>query len=305
MTLNDSHCHFLSARFYETLGRERHGAERVASADQIAIELGWEPPGTPESLADRWVTELDRHHVARAALIASVGGDESSVATAVHRHPDRFVGFFVLNPAAPAAAEAARSAFGELGLRCACLFPAMHRYRFDDKRVAGVFEAAAANRGAIFAHCGYLSIEARAKLGLPSAFDLRCGDPLALAVTAAKFPHVPVIVPSFGAGFLREALMAAESCPNIHFDTSSSNSWIKYFPGLTLAEVFRRVLAILGPDRLLFGTDSSNFPRGWRRVIHGAQQTALDELGVEPVVVGKIFGGNFDTLFPVEARRKA
>ena len=87
--------------------------------------------------------------------------------------------------------------------------------------------------------------------------------------------------------------------PNIHFDTSSSNSWIKYFPGLTLAEVFHRALAVVGPERLVFGTDSSSFPRGWRRVIHGAQQTILDELGVEPVVVEQIFGGNFNRLFPV------
>jgi len=299
MTLNDSHCHFLSARFYETLGRERHGAGSTVTADRIATELGWEPPGTPEALADRWAAELDRHHVTRAALIASVGGHESSVAAAVRRHPARFVGFFVLNPAASGATEVAQRAFGELGLRCACLFPAMHRYRLDDERVSSLFEVAASHRAVIFAHCGYLSIEARTKLGLPATFDLRCGDPLALAVTAARFPNVPVVMPSFGAGFLREALMAAESCRTIHFDTSSSNGWIKYFPGLTLAEVFRRALAIAGPDRLLFGTDSSYFPRGWRRVIHGAQQTVLDELGVEPEVVGKIFGGNFARLFPV------
>ncbi|HEY7286523.1 MAG TPA: amidohydrolase family protein [Vicinamibacterales bacterium] len=299
MTLNDSHCHFLSERFYETLGRERHGTGSTLTADRIATELGWEPPGTPEALADRWAAELDRHRVTRAALIASVGGDESSVAAAVRRHPTRFVGFFVLNPTAAGAAAVAERAFGELGLRCACLFPAMHRYRLDDEHVAGVFEAAAAHGAVVFAHCGYLSIEARTKLGLPSAFDLRCGDPLALAITAARFPRVPVIVPSFGAGFLREALMAAEACPSIHFDTSSSNGWIKYFPGLTLVEVFRRTLAIAGSDRLLFGTDSSYFPRGWRRVIHGAQQTVLDELGVEQDVVAKIFGGNFDKLFPV------
>ena len=297
MTLNDSHCHFLSSRFYETLGRERHGADSAVTADAIAGELGWEPPGTPDALADRWVAELDRQRLSRVALIASVAGDEGSVATAVRRHPDRFVGFFAMNPVAPCAADGVRRAFGELGLRCACLFPAMHRYQLDDERVAAVFEAAAAHGAAVFAHCGYLSIEMRVKLGLPSAFDLRCGNPLALAVTAARFPDVPVIVPHFGAGFLREALMAAEACPNIHFDTSSSNCWIRYFPGLALADVFRRALAIAGPDRIIFGSDSSHFPRGWRRVIHGAQQTILNELGVEQDVVEKIFGGNFDRLF--------
>jgi predicted TIM-barrel fold metal-dependent hydrolase len=236
--------------------------------------------------------------VSRAALIASVPGDEDSVAAAVRRQPDRFVGFFMLNAAAPDAPDRARRAFTELGLRCACLFPAMHKYRLDEEGVGRVFEVAAESGGAIFAHCGYLSIEARAKLGLRHVLDLRLGDPLALAATAVRFPTVPVIVPHFGAGFFREALMAADACPTIHFDTSSSNSWVRFVPGLTLNEVFRRALASAGPDRLVFGTDSSYFPRGWRRVIHGAQRTILDEIGAEPEVVAKVFGGNFDRIFP-------
>jgi hypothetical protein len=73
---------------------------------------------------------------------------------------------------------------------------------------------------------------------------------------------------------------------------------VKYVPGLTLVEVFRRALAVVGPDRLIFGTDSSYFPRGWHRVIYGAQRTALDELGLESAVVEQIFGGNFERVFP-------
>jgi predicted TIM-barrel fold metal-dependent hydrolase len=88
-------------------------------------------------------------------------------------------------------------------------------------------------------------------------------------------------------------------CPNIYLDTSSSNGWVKYVPGLTLAEVFRRALTVLGPGRLVFGTDSSFFPRGWRRVICGAQKTALDELGVEADACQRIFSGNFDRIFGV------
>jgi len=296
--LHDTHCHFLSSRFYEALGREKYGAQDGPPSDRIATELGWEAPGPPDRLAGRWVAELDRNDVSRAALIASVPGDEESVATAVRNQPARFVGFFMLNAAAPDAADRARRAFTDLGLRCACLFPAMHRYRLDDERVVKVFDMAAAHRGVIFAHCGYLSIEARAKLGLPNVLDLRFGDPLALAATAVRFPNVPVIVPHFGAGFFREALMAAEACPNLHLDTSSSNSWVKFVPGLTLTEVFRRALAVAGPSRLIFGTDSSYFPRGWRRVIYGAQRTILDEIGAEPDTVEKIFGGNFDRIFP-------
>jgi predicted TIM-barrel fold metal-dependent hydrolase len=297
MTLHDTHCHFLSSRFYEALGREKYGLQAGVTSAQIAGEAGWEAPGSPDALADRWAAELDRNEVSRAALIASVPGDEDSVAAAVRRQPTRFVGFFMLNASAADAPERARRAFSELGLRCACLFPAMHRYRLDDERVVRVFEAAAAHGGVIFAHCGYLSIEARAKLGLPNVLDLRFGDPLALAATAVRFPKMPVIVPHFGAGFFREALMAADACPNLYLDTSSSNSWVRFVPGLTLTEVFRRALAVAGPDRLIFGTDSSYFPRGWRRVIHGAQRTILDEIGAERHVVEKIFGGNFDRIF--------
>jgi uncharacterized protein len=301
MVLHDAHCHFFSARFFEALGRERK-PDGPPDAVAVAGELGWEAPGGADALADRWVAELDRHHVTRAALMASVPGDEDSVATAVARFPDRFVGYFVVNPTAPDAADRAARAFSQQGLRCACLFPAMHRYQLTDDRVATIFETAAANGGAMFVHCGYLSIEARAKLSLPSRFDLRFGDPLAVAAMAVQFPGVPVVIPHFGAGFFREALMAADICPSIHLDTSSSNGWLKYTPGLTLAEVFRRALAIAGPRRLLFGTDSSYFPRGWRKVIYGAQMTALDEIGVEAEASAAILGGNFDRIFAPRQR---
>ena len=294
--MHDSHCHFLSESFFAALARE---AQRGPQPDgnEIARELGWDPPGSPDVLAERWVQELDRNKVSRAALIASVPGDEDAVAVAVKRYPDRFVGFFVLNAAAPDAENRARRAFGELGLRAACLFAAMHRYRLDDPRVAAIFEIAAAHQGAIFAHCGYLSIEARTRLRLSGGFHLQYGDPLALAATALRFPTVPVIVPHFGGGFFREALMAADCCATIHFDTSSSNGWVKYIPGLTLADVFRQALIVAGADRLIFGTDSSFFPRGWRRVICGSQRAALEEIGAEPETVNKIFQGNFERLF--------
>jgi uncharacterized protein len=243
------------------------------------------------------VTELNRAGVSRAALIASIPGDEDSVAAAVAAHADRFVGFFVVNPVAQDGLDHAQRAFAGLGMRAACLFPALHRYRLDDERVRRLFDLAARHRGAIFAHCGLLSIEARVRLGLPTSLDLRCGDPLALASVACAYPNVPVIVPHFGGGFFREALMAADACPSIHFDTSSSNGWIKFVPDLTLADVFRRALVVAGPDRLIFGSDSSFFPRGWRKVIHGAQRAILEELGTEPETCEKIFSGNFERLF--------
>lgn len=187
-------------------------------------------------------------------------------------------------------------------LKGICLFPAMHGFRFDDERVVQVFETAAEHGAVVFGHCGVLTVGVRAKLGLASPFDLRLGDPLALAATAVRFPSVPVIVPHFGAGLFREALMAADQCPNIHLDTSGSNGWMKYHQGLTLDAVFRQALAVAGADRILFGTDSSFFPRGWQKPVFEAQQAALASVGASEADCAKVFGENFDRLFPVGDR---
>ena len=295
--LCDAHCHFFSSRFLEILTKDRTDLPGTDRGRAAADLLGWDPPGSAEELADRWSVELDRNDVSRCALIASVPGDEESVATAVARHPRRFVGFFMLNPAAPDAGDRLARAFGEHKLRAAALFPAMHRYRLDDDAVAKVFDAAAKHRAAVFVHCGMLSVGVRKKLGLPSPFDLRLGDPLAVAALALRYPNVPVIIPHFGAGFLREALMAVDHAANVYLDTSSSNNWMKYHPGLTLESVFRQALAVAGPDRLLFGTDSSFYPRGWQKPVYDAQVAALGKSGAGESDRAKVLGANFERLF--------
>ena len=297
--LNDCHCHFFSNQFFSTLSRQRGRGDTV---EQLCRELQWDDPGTPDALAERWIHEMDTHGVGRAALIASVPGDEASVAAAVARHPDRIVGFFMVDPSADDAVSRTRDAIETQGLRGLCLFPAMHHVPLHDSRVQQVVDVAAAHPGtAVFVHCGVLSVGVRRKLGLPSKFDLRLGDPLAVAKLAMAYPNLPFIVPHFGAGMLREALMAADACPNVHLDTSSSNSWIRYTPGLTLESVFKAAVSVVGARRLLFGTDSSFFPRGWQRGVYDTQKTAVASLGLPASDEAMIFGGNFDRIFPSNA----
>jgi predicted TIM-barrel fold metal-dependent hydrolase len=296
----DAHVHFFSPAFFRQLG---------ASAEAIT-GLGWDDPISPESLADRWVTELDRHAVARASLIASSPADAASVAIALARHPTRFVGFFMVDPTQDGALSYLSNAF-EKGLRTVCLFPAMHHYALQDPRVSSLFEVVASwpaaharqSRPAVFVHCGELSIGVRKKLGLPSPFDLTRGNPLHLVDLANRHSQVPMIIPHFGAGRLDEALTLAAEAGNVYLDTSSSNSWMERMPApLSLTRVFDRALSTLGPTRLLFGTDSSFFPRGWHRAVFDAQSRALDELAVDAESRNLIFGGNFARLFPEAGR---
>jgi len=296
--MNDCHIHFFSDQFFEALGRQRAPTSPQSAADIVAT-LGWDPPGSAEDLADRWIKELDRAGVARTALIASVPGDETSVARAVARHPSRIVGFFMVDPTAPDAPARTEQALHRLGLRAVCLFPAMQRYSLHDTRVKEIVQLAAAHAGtAVFVHCGALSVGVRKKLGLPSRFDVRYGNPLDLHALAADHPGVPFIIPHFGAGLFREALLVADLSANVYLDTSSTNRWMAYHPGLTLPAVFGQALEVAGADRLLFGTDSSFFPRGWNRAVYDAQVSALDAAGVDEGVRHRIFTDNFDRLFP-------
>jgi len=280
----DAHVHFFSHEFFRSLvGQE---SEMPATAAKV----GWTLPGVdPNGLAETWTLELNRHGVAKAALIASVPGDERSVLAAQAAYPDRFHAYAMLNPTAENATVAP-------GLKAICLFPAMHRYSMHDPRVDAVIQQAAAQRMAVFVHCGVLTVGIRKRLGLPSPFDMRFSNPLDLHAIALRYPRTPFLVPHFGAGHLREALMLADLCPNVYLDTSSSNSWMRY-EALDLKAVFRRALDVAGAGRLLFGTDSSFFPRGWVADVYQTQARALEEVGISAPDARRIFGENLQRLF--------
>jgi hypothetical protein len=292
LAVSDAHIHFFSHRFYSALAKQR-GLEH---AEDLGPLLAWEiPPPDPRAPADEWAAELNRHGVNRACLIASVPGDEQSVAQAVAAHADRFFGYFMLDPLQPDARERVAAAAENPNLHCICLFPAMHRYSVTDPRLVPLFEIASESHLTVFVHCGALSVGVRNKLELPCPFDLRFSNPLDLHPVALRFPHVRFLIPHFGAGLFREALMAADLCPNVWLDTSSTNHWMMY-EGLDLRTVFRRCLDLLGPDRLLFGTDSSFFPRGWHHAVFEQQTTALYELGLNAQQAEQILTRNLERL---------
>jgi predicted TIM-barrel fold metal-dependent hydrolase len=291
LPVSDAHVHFLSPRFYDTLAAQKN-ASIAADLSSLGIEAP-DPNGGPQALASRWVAELDKHGVQSATLIASIPGDESSVLAALQLHPDRFFGYFLVDPTQPDSASRVTSAL-DAGMRGVCFFPAMHRYAIYDDKVAQILEAVGKRPGvAIFVHCGVLSVGIRQKLGLPSRFDMRFSNPVDLHGVALRFPHLNFVIPHFGAGYFREALMVADLCPNVYFDTSSSNDWVKYeTPNFSLRDAFRRSLDVIGARRLLFGTDSSFFPRGWMKSIFDFQSNLLFELGIGARDAELIFGAN-------------
>src|SRR6478672_10408180 len=121
LPVSDSHVHFFSHRFFTLLAAQRAGL----TLDAMEATLGWHlPPSDPAAFARLWIDELDRHGVDKAALIASLPGDEDSVAAALAAFPSRFYGYFMVNPLAPDVVPRVQGAL-DRGLHAVCLFPAM------------------------------------------------------------------------------------------------------------------------------------------------------------------------------------
>ncbi|HEX4278523.1 MAG TPA: amidohydrolase family protein [Bryobacteraceae bacterium] len=294
--VSDAHVHFFSPPFFHSLAEQKGGGE--AGSNTVRSMLQWDVPATSEDLADRWIEELDRNQVTSAVVVGSIPGDVESVGIAVERYPDRLHSVVMLNPLSHGADTRCSNALGEGFINGVFLFPAMHRFSMQDPKVHSLLSIVAGYPGAVvYVHCGMLSVGFRKKLGLQSPFDMRYSNPIDLHSVALALPNLPFVIPHFGAGYLREALMLADLCPNIYFDTSSSNSWMRCDPsGTDLAGVFRATLNVVGPRRLLFGTDSSWFPRGWLRGIFDTQVRAMADAGVDAVAAQAILGGNLRML---------
>jgi predicted TIM-barrel fold metal-dependent hydrolase len=298
MRVLDAHTHFFSRDFFGILAKEAAAAPGRSDPDDLLADLsrrtGIElPDPDPRKHAERWLAELDRHGVEAALSFASLPGEEDAVRAATAASRGRLIPSLVVDPTTPAGIEKGIASLSGGGFRGILLFPAIHRFDPAAPAIDPLFRAAAAARALVTVHCGLLEIKVRDLLGMRPAYDIRFASPLAVSAAAERHRDVAFIIPHFGAGFFRETLIAGSQSANVHVDTSSSNSWIRAEPGgLTLEAVFRKTLDVFGPRRILFGTDSSTFPRGWRSPVLDQALAALAAIGASEEERSRILGEN-------------
>ncbi len=291
----DAHTHFFSRPFFETMAAMSPHAgsvdEKLAS---VAARTGMELPSADVAAhLARWVQAFDEAGVDHAVSFASLPEEAATVAEAVRLAEGRLTGYGLVNPGAEGAAAFTRKLFEEYGFKGVLLFPAMHHVHPRDAAARAIFDVVAAHGGVVVVHCGILQVKLRDLLGLPRPYDLSYADPLGVVPAANAYPQIHFVIPHFGAGFFRECLMAGAQCENVYVDTSSSNAWMRTQPEqLDLAMVFRRTIEVFGPERILFGTDSSTLPRAWRRDLFTLQELALEEAGASETARHAILGGN-------------
>jgi predicted TIM-barrel fold metal-dependent hydrolase len=118
-------------------------------------------------------------------------------------------------------------------------------------------------------------------------------NPLTLWEPAKMFPRLEFIIPHFGSGYLKELLQLCWSCPNVLIDTSGSNQWMRWMPyELDLVGLFRKAIETVGPDRIIFATDSSYFPRGFSEPYLREQLMACKTACIGENNIEKIFYSN-------------
>ena len=297
--LIDFHTHFFSRSFFEAMAGAVPGADSVDERlARVSEATGLELPSRDLAVhLSRWLDAFETAGVDHAVTFASLPEEIPSVTEAARAAGGRLSPFALVNPRAPAAAADVRRLLADDGYRGLLLFPAMLHFDMRGPEVRAVLDVANEFGAIVVVHCGMLQVKLRDLLGLPRPYDLSFANPLDVLPAANACRDVRFVIPHFGAGFLRETLMLGAQCENAFVDTSSSNAWMAtQASALTLRDVFDRALGVFGPERVLFGTDSCTFPRGWRADIHDAQRSALAELGASAETQALVFGGNASRL---------
>ena len=247
------------------------------------------PDMTPEQTACWYVERLHSADVAKALVVAVMPDTQWTrdflVAAKGHVHA-----LCNVDPRDPGAPDllAREMAAGFKGVK---LLPVNRCYHLSDPACRPFFEAANELRANLIIHYG---------VTVDPTGDLRYADPIDLSPVARDFPDLTFVIAHFGAGWLDSVLRLTYQCKNVCVDSSGTNNWMDYYvPKMTLAEVYERCLTALGPERVLFGTDSGT-TAPYRTWIRKMQQRTLEELGLSAEDRDLILRGNAVRIFGLD-----
>ena len=244
-----------------------------------------------EVMIERWFAEVEHYGLRAINFVTGQGNDK--LASIVAKHPEKFMGF-AHHRLEPGCHVELKRAVNELGLKGYKLIGPRTDYPFELPELRPVWEFCAEKTLPVLIHFGWLGRGG----GIVSHPRL---NPLSLFEVARDFPEIPFIIPHFGVNHWPDVLALCWSLPNIYVDTSGSNQWMKWMPyPLTLEDLFRKAYENIGPERIIFGTDSSYFPRGFSVRYLQDQLRACYSLNFKDEDIRKIFGNNAARLLKLE-----
>jgi uncharacterized protein len=224
---------------------------------------------TPEPTVDSMLRVMDRCGVRMAVVSATRAistealAGNAEVVQMVRRHPGRFAGYAVFNPHEPASLADVERTLDEPGIVGIKIHPDVQAYAVDGPLYAPIWPLAARRGVPVLTH---------------TFADSPYSDPLRFDSIAAEWPEVVILLGHSGVtgeGH-RRAMKVASAHPNLYLELCGS---------LTTGHWIRQMVATLGPERVLYGSD---FPFIELRYALGRVVFA----GLPPEELALVLGGN-------------
>jgi len=289
----DTHVHLFSLPLLKEMAERPETPKRFKQAlkeGKWGRRANESLPDMPaDEMATWYVDRLASANVAKA-LIVSVMPDSQFMRDFIREangHVHALCNVDPRDPGSPALLEREMAA----GFRGVKLYPVNRCFKLSDPKCRPFFEKANELGANIIIHYG---------VTVDPTGDLNFADPLDLSPVSRDFPDLKFVIAHFGAGWLDSVLRLAYQCKNVCVDTSGTNNWMDYYvPKMTLPEVFERAIMALGPDRVLFGTDSGT-TAPYRHWIRFMQQRVLEEMGLSDGDRDLILRGNASRIFRLD-----
>ncbi|TSA20829.1 hypothetical protein D4R75_07055 [bacterium] len=291
----DAHVHFYSNAYFRFLVRQKTNRLDInAELKNLATKGRIEIPGEdPVILAKRWIEIIDKWKIERMILFSSIPGDEDSVVKAVQAFPTRFAGIFTVDPNSNLLMPNAEKRLKQDKLRGILLCPSVYHISVNDSWLDPLYQLCQEAKAIVFTQFGKVTIKPREYAGMQSYVNDDFSNPKDLIPVAKKYPAIRFVIPHFGGSRFEETLEVGKECPNVYVDTAGSNSWMADHPSKPdLRAVFQKMLAAFGAARVLFGSASGMFPRGYRYDIVDNQTKLVQEMRIPLGEAKKIFYEN-------------
>jgi hypothetical protein len=284
---------FRSHTLFEALARRSPRSAEPGRALAHAVSDAELPPVALDEHVRRWTSVLDRHGVSVAMAFAGCPEEIDVAAEGAERSKGRLVPFAPFDPTRADAPERAARLLGARGFAGLVLRPATDGYRISDPKVAPSLDVIDEHGGIAVVQCGLPPLGLERAFGIHEPFRAELANPLDLLAPAGARPRLAFVVPHFGSGYLRELLMLATHCANVHTDTSFAETSLRtQSANLGLADLFQRALDVMGPHRVLFATGSEDPSAGWDHAVLTHQREALGACGLGEDETQLVFDGN-------------
>ena len=221
------------------------------------------------------------------SVLLPVGDEAVEAAREMARaEPLRYVPFFWIDvrDVARSVAElrAAVEDYGCKGVKFQLLLQHVHA---NDRRLYPVYEACAELGLLVTFHAGAVAFPR--EFGIPHL--TKYGYPMPADEVAFDFPDLRIVLAHMGGNYHYEALILAEKHPNVYMDTA----YLPFFcqrmlPDVTPAQIIKRAVAVVGPERILYGYE-------------GLAPAAIRDLAISDEAKEMILGRNAARLLGLEA----